>query len=67
MKSKGFGIQEHCLFCEEITELFSIIYTNFSPQSLYFGARNSCTEVMLIPLQDPILLIDYLRGRRAAE
>jgi len=60
----GFGIQEHC---EERTEFLSIIYMNFSPQSQYFGACKSCTEVMLIRLQDPILLVDYLRRRRAAE
>jgi hypothetical protein len=63
----GFGLQEHCLLCEKRTEFFSIIYMNFSPQSQYFGACKSCTEVMLIPLRDPILLIDYLRSRRAAE
>jgi len=60
----GFGIQEHS---EERTAFFSIIYMNFSPQSRYFGAYNSCTEVMLIPLKDPTLLVDYLRRRRAAE
>ena len=29
---------------------------NLKHQSKYFGAYKSCTEVMLIPLQDPILL-----------
>jgi hypothetical protein len=67
MKQMGFGLQKRCLFCVKRNEYFSIIYMNFRPQSQYFGACKSCTEVMLIPLRDPILLIDYLWGRRAAE
>ena len=33
----GFVIQEHCLFCEERTEYFSIIYMNFGVRGSAVG------------------------------